>query len=327
MSDDGAAEEVRPGKKAPDPSWVQKHGTVLLVAGCVGLCGVIVLDVMFMLRLEKERATGVILRAAAPLAPPSAAAAPAPNAANDHSFASPVELGESQPIDPEPTFSDDGEPRQVGPTVVKHYATVQQAAVGACTTASVAGLSRQVIEQGRCIKPNAFVPLPKRPNLTLGSQVFPYLEREARDHLVQALDARRGQQMTINSALRTVVQQYLVWRWSATKRCGVPLATPPGESNHELGVALDIAQPGAWRAVLASQNFHWLGSSDRVHFDYQPKSEAPGAATDVLAFQVLWNRNNPTDKLEPTGRYDHATEERLKQAPPDGFKRGPSCGK
>ena len=134
--------------------------------------------------------------------------------------------------------------------------------------------------------------------------------------------------MTVNSALRTVAQQYLVWRWSATKRCGVPLATPPGESNHEIGVALDIAEAGTWRPLLEAQDFKWLGASDRVHFDYKgAPTTPPGTATDVLAFQKLWNRNHQNDKLTEDGRYSTAVEQRLKQSPPDGFALGPSCSK
>ena len=224
--------------------------------------------------------------------------------------------------------SDDGEPRESKPSAPKHFSSVQQAAVESCTTASVDGLSRQIIAQARCIKPNAFVPLPSRPNLVIASQVFPYLELEARDQLLKALDAKPKIKMTVNSALRTVAQQYLVWRWSATKRCGVPLATPPGESNHEVGTALDIAEAGTWRPALEAQQFKWLGKSDRVHFDYNGGSSAsPGSATDVLAFQKLWNRNHPNDKINEDGRYSPAVEQRLRQAPPDGFELGPSCGK
>src|SRR5262249_42519184 len=156
--------------------------------------------------------------------------------------------------------TDDGEPPATKRAPPRRYDTVQEAAARSCSTGSVEGLSRQIIEQARCIEPNAFVPLPTRPNLVLGSNVFPYLELKARDHLLRALDSRPAK-MTINSALRTVAQQYLVSRWSAGRRCGVQLATPPGESNHEHGVALDIAEPSVWRAALEAQEFHWLGAS------------------------------------------------------------------
>ena len=48
---------------------------------------------------------------------------------------------------------------------------------------------------------------------------------------------------------------------------------------------------------------------------------------DIRAFQQLWNKNNPSDKIVEDGRYSPVTEQRLKQAPADGFKLGPSCSK
>jgi len=77
---------------------------------------------------------------------------------------------------------------------------------------------------------------------------------------------------------------------------------------------------------LEAQDFKWLGASDRVHFDY--KSASPTrVATDVLAFQKLWNRNHKDDAINETGRFDAPTEQRLKKAPPSGFPLGASCGK
>jgi hypothetical protein len=222
--------------------------------------------------------------------------------------------------------TDDGEPRQENKVApAKRYGTVQQAAAESCSTASVEGLSRQIIEQARCIKPSGLVPLPTRSNLALASNVFPYLELEARDHLLRALETHASGKMTINSALRTVAQQYLVSRWTDEKRCGVQLTSRPGESNHEVGAALDIAEPGRWRSALEEQGFRWLGTSDRVHFDYKGGGGPLSVATDVLAFQILWNRNHPKEWILPDGHYSPGTEQCLRRAPPDGFRNGPSC--
>ena len=320
MADDAANPEPTPerepgGEPHASSSWLRKNRSLALGLGCVALCGIIAVDVYVMVKSDAKRGALAVATASADAPsppPPSAAAAPsaAPSDASD------------AVMDYE---SDDGEPHPSKPAAPKHFDTVQHAAIDSCTTASVDGLSRQIIAQARCIRPNAFVPLPSRPNLVIAPQVFPYLELEARDHLLKAIDARPKQKMTINSALRTVAQQYLVWRWSATKRCGVPLATPPGQSNHEVGVALDIAEAASWRPALEAQDFKWLGASDRVHFDYKSSSSAGRVATDVLAFQKLWNKNHPTDKIAEDGRYSPATEQRLKQAPADGFALGPSC--
>ncbi|HTQ03401.1 MAG TPA: M15 family metallopeptidase [Polyangiaceae bacterium] len=229
-------------------------------------------------------------------------------------------------------MDDDGAPEEPSsapakPAPSQHFATVQDAAAGSCTTVSVEGLSKQIIEQARCLNPKAVVPLPSRPNLVTGPHVFPYMQADARDHLVRVLDAHKSAQMKLNSALRTVAQQYLVWRWSASKSCGVELATRPGESNHELGLALDVAEHASWRSALEAEQFRWLGASDRVHFDYKTADAQPRKMTDVLAFQKLWNRNHPKDPVNEDGLYSAATEVRLKKAPPDGFEIGPSCGK
>ena len=326
MADDAAGPEPTPEREpAGEPrafsSWLQRNRSLALGLGCIALCGIIGVDVYVMVKSDAKRGALAVATASADapsaLLPPAAAApSAAPSDASDASDAGDAVMDYE---------SDDGEPHPAKPAAPKHFDTVQHAAIDSCTTASVDGLSRQIIAQARCIRPNAFVPLPSRPNLVIAPQVFPYLELEARDHLLKAVDGRPKQKMTVNSALRTVAQQYLVWRWSATKRCGVPLATPPGQSNHEVGFALDIAEAGSWRPALEAQDFKWLGASDRVHFDYKSSSSAGRVATDVLAFQKLWNKNHPTDKIAEDGRYSPATEQRLKQAPADGFALGPSC--
>lgn len=330
MADEAAGDDAPlPGSEAAGRTgaraWVRQNRSLALVLGCVALCGLIAFDIHFMLKTDAERRAAV----PPPPAPASFHVAPASSDSSGSPGASAAPASDEPGGDAQDYFeSDDGEPRpsSAKPSPPKHFATVQQAAVDSCTTASVDGLSRQIIAQARCIKPGAYVPLPSRPNLVIASQVFPYLELEARDRLLKAIDSKPKQKMTINSALRTVAQQYLVWRWSATKRCGVPLATPPGESNHEIGVALDIAEAGTWRPALEAQQFRWLGASDRVHFDYKGGATSPnGSRTDVLAFQKLWNRNHPNDKINEDGRYSPVVEQRLKQAPPDGFELGPSC--
>jgi hypothetical protein len=62
---------------------------------------------------------------------------------------------------------------------------------------------------------------------------------------------------------------------------------------------------------------------DPVHFDHNASPDIRGK--DVLAFQRLWNRNNPTDKIGEDGAYAPQTEARLKQAPATGFAAGPTC--
>jgi hypothetical protein len=204
--------------------------------------------------------------------------------------------------------------------------TVEKVAARACSTSHVDGLSRQIVAEARCLEPNAFSRVPPRKNLVSEGHVFLYLDAPARDHLLKVLDAHPNRTMKVHSALRTVAQQFLLSRWGAGKRCGVQLATKPGASNHETGLALDVAQHGTWRAALEAEGFRWLGHSDRVHFDYVGPGATHHDGLDVRAFQRLWNRNHPEDQLGESGRYDAATEKRLKKSPAAGFPLGARCG-
>ena len=302
--------------------------TLVLVLGFLVPSVVIALAVLFIVRGGQQREAAPV--AVASVSVPTLGVDGGPLGIPSGAFEAPS-LNKVEAAGPE--FQEDGveddestPEKPIAPPTPKKFGTVQEAASGSCSTESVDGLSRQIIAQARCIKPNDFVPLPKRPNLEMAEHVYGYLDSGARDRLLKALDSKKTTKMTINSALRTVAQQYLVWHWSARKTCGVQMATPPGESNHEIGTALDIAEAGTWRPVLEANEFKWLGASDRVHFDY--KGKAPSrTATDVLAFQKLWNKNNKSDLIAEDGRYNPATEQRLKKAPASGFPIGANCVK
>lgn len=203
--------------------------------------------------------------------------------------------------------------------------TVLDASNASCTTGSVKGLSAQIIAEANCMDPNAFAEIPKLPNLNASSNVFLNLEKPARDKLVAALKAYPNTTMTINSALRTIAQQYLLYRWYQTGSCGISLAAKPGNSNHETGLALDIDNYTTWKSKLSGYGFSWLGGNDPVHFDYTGAGAKDLRGTDILAFQRLWNRNNPQDKIAEDGAWGPSTEARMKKAPAAGFAAGPSC--
>jgi hypothetical protein len=319
-----ASGEVKSG------SWPAVRRTLVWSVAFLVPCAVIALSVFFIVKGGAPHALPTTIASSVVPANDAGVAGLVPSAAVDGGTA----LLDAPALDKAqvaaPLSEDEGsdeEPVPVKHSAPKHFATVQQAAAGSCSTESVDGLSRQIIEQARCIKPNDFVALPRRANLVMAPHVFPYLELAARDHLVRALESHSDAKMTINSCLRTVAQQYLVSRWAVSKSCGVQLATLPGESNHEIGTALDIAEAAKWRPALEAQEFHWLGTSDRVHFDYKGGSSAPRTATDVLAFQKLWNRNHHDDAIPEDGHYNATTEQRLKKSPPGGFPLGSSCGK
>ncbi len=315
-----AAASVAPGPRQslPRPS----RRTLVLGGALVAIIGVIAVDVIVIVKgaNKNARPVGSIAHAPARSAPPPPSAAPpSSSSALATKF---VDGGVFLDYD-------DGEqPHDTEPAPEHHvsYRTVQQAANRTCSTKSVDGLSRQIIRQSHCFDPNAFVAVPHRPNLKTKSNVYLYLEAPARRHLLNVLDANRNKTMTINSALRTVAQQYLLQEWYSKRRCGITLAALPGESNHETGLALDVAEAYKWKSAFKAQQFHWLGKVDGMHFDYKGPDAETGIHADVKAFQQLWNLNHPKDTIPANGRYSPATEERLRQSPAAGFAHGPHCG-
>ena len=226
---------------------------------------------------------------------------------------------------PEPDAQGDDEVASVDRGDGVSSGTVLDASNNSCATASVKGLSAQIIAEANCETPDAFAPVPNLPNLDAGPNVFLNLEKPARDALVATLKAHPEKTMTVNSALRTVAQQYLLYRWYQTGACGISLAAKPGNSNHETGLALDVDESSSWRSSLEGHGFSWLGSSDPVHFDYVGSGAEDLRGLDVLAFQRLWNRNNPQDKIAEDGDWGPGTEARMKKSPANGFAKGASC--
>jgi hypothetical protein len=305
---------------------------VLAVAGC---CAVVAVNVVLAQAGRSHPDTASASASATPSTGVASAAAP-PSPPGDLTAAPPGDAG-AETEAPPPAASDerpsgerdDGPPSPDKPDKPDKKAkgrTVQWAADRVCSTAHVDGLSRQIIEEARCLDANAFSRVPARRNLTSEGHVFLYLDAPAKDHLLRALDAHKDRVMKVHSALRTVAQQYLLSRWAAGKRCGIQLATRPGESNHETGLALDVADHGAWRSALESEGFRWLGSIDRVHFDFVGAGATHHDGLDVRAFQRLWNRNHPDDAIAESGHNDGATEQRLKRSPASGFPIGARCG-
>jgi hypothetical protein len=307
--------------------WRRQLG--LTLAG-FGLAAVIAVNVVVM--------EGTPPSSDAPPAPSGSASAPLPASVPEHAEArvpddasAPPDGAVAEADGAAPDDADEApapeEPPPAKPDKRGAGGTVERVAARSCSTAGVDGLSRQIIAEARCVDANAFTRVPSRRNLATSGHVFLYLDAPARDHLVRVLDAHPDRVMKVNSALRTVAQQYLLSRWAAGKRCGIQLATRPGESNHETGLALDLGGHAAWRSALELEGFKWLGSIDRVHFDFAGPGAMHHAGLDVLAFQRLWNRNHPDDTIPESRRYDAQTEIRLKKAPAAGFPIGARCGR
>ena len=217
---------------------------------------------------------------------------------------------------------------EIDPAVFRDLVTVEQgvsiAQVSGCSTSAVRGLDIQIIEEMNCLVPDALVDFSDLNVEAAGSAVWTYLQPPAKEALRRAL-ASRGSQMRVNSVYRTIAQQYLLYRWYQEGRCNIGLAAQPGRSNHQSGLALDMSDYNGWRSHLEGQGWSWLGSRDPVHFDYLGGGTRDIRGTAVLAFQRLWNRNNPGDRIDEDGVYGPQTEARLRQSPAEGFGAGASC--
>ena len=195
-----------------------------------------------------------------------------------------------------------------------------------CTTSVVRPLSIQLITELDCIKPNAVEQIPADNQLDVGS-IFNYLQTKPGQSLPVVANDRPAVTMHINSALRSLAQQFLLYQWYATGQCGISLAATPGTSNHERGLAVDVQDTTGWRTPFQNHSWHWIGSSDPVHYDYVGTSGVVDIqGTSVMAFQRLWNLNHPNDTIAEDGAYGPNTELRLKKSPAQGFALGSTCG-
>jgi hypothetical protein len=200
---------------------------------------------------------------------------------------------------------------------------VSLAVTQSCSTTSVKGLSQQLVDEINCLSPGTLSSIASIKDVSLGSAVFPYLQTPAATALSKAV-AARGTTMTINSALRTLPQQYLLYEWYLQGRCGIGLAAKPGNSNHESGLAVDIDDNTGWNSFMSAHGWKWYGSADPVHFDYV-SGGIDLRGPSVLAFQKLWNENNPNDTIAEDGSYGPDTETRLTKSPVGGFAKGATC--
>ena len=118
----------------------------------------------------------------------------------------------------------------------------------------------------------------------------------------------RSSTLSVTSAFRTLAQQYLLYKWYQNGQCGISLAAVPGNSNHETGIAVDLGNYSSEIGNMSSHGWtHSYPSSDPVHFDYTAGGTTDLRSESVLAFQKLWNLNNPGAKIAEDGAYGPMT--------------------
>jgi uncharacterized protein (TIGR03382 family) len=199
--------------------------------------------------------------------------------------------------------------------------TVADYAYSGCSTSVVLGLSSQIADEVGCEHPGGLQAFTATGGMVFtSSSVLPYLEADAAADLQQVAASHSVQ---INSAFRTIAQQYLLVRWHAAGRCGITATAAVGNSNHESGRAVDLSNYSALVGTMSAHGWAHDVPGDPVHFDHTASDDIRGE--DVLAFQTLWNRNNPGDQIAQDGSYGPQTEARLKKSPATGFATGASC--
>jgi len=192
---------------------------------------------------------------------------------------------------------------------------------GGCSTATVLGLSRQIADEVACEHPGGLTSFDGTPGVTLtSSAVLPYLEADAASDLARVA---ANNSLQINSAYRTIAQQYLLYQWWRRGSCGIAAAATVGNSNHESGRALDVQNYSSRISAMSARGWKHDVPGDVVHFDHTASSDIRGQ--DTAAFQTLWNRNHPEDQIAVDGDYGPQTEARLKMAPATGFAIGATC--
>jgi D-alanyl-D-alanine carboxypeptidase len=195
-----------------------------------------------------------------------------------------------------------------------------------CSTATniVNELDRQILFVVQKDYPNSLVSLTAIDEVI--TEITDYtipllLQLPAKKALEQAVK-KRGKKPVINSAYRSIARQKVLYD---LRECyGSPIA-PPGRSNHQTGLSIDIDDAEGWQPYLEAAG--WLKlANDPPHFDF-PESE-PKAINVIYtkSFQRLWNLNNPQDKIPENGDYDSETDKRLGLSPVMGFPKGDKCG-
>lgn len=177
-------------------------------------------------------------------------------------------------------------------------------------------LSQQLIHQLNLVFPNALESCDDL-NVKPGEAAFALLQPPAKQALQKAIQAR-GIPMIINSAYRTIAQQLLLFNWLN----GTSPVALPGRSNHQSGLALDIEDPRGWERFLIPHGWKPL-AGDPPHFDYLGGGTKDIRSQAILAFQKLWNKNHPNDKIWEDGDWGPQTEDSLNNSPITGFDIAP----
>jgi len=192
---------------------------------------------------------------------------------------------------------------------------------GGCTTSVIAPLSKQLVASTNALHPTGtlFTDLNTLSgvNISADAAVVPFLQISAANAL-QAAIAKQGLTMTIISALRTLPQQLMLYKWFLNnQQCGITAAVPPGHSAHNAGLAVEIADREVWRKVMSDNQ--WMQRDQSNQFEYKGSDALNILPLSVKAFQVLWNNNNQNNSIPEDGFYVPATQRAVLASPANGW--------
>jgi len=192
-----------------------------------------------------------------------------------------------------------------------------------CNTAVISGLSHQIVNMTDRLVPGVFKDLRglKRVSLGEAARAVPFLQTPAANSLQAAVLAHGGD-MGVNSVLRTLPQQVMLYQWwnhGHNSKCGISDAATPGKSAHEGGLAIDLSNPDFWATAMEAHHFVRLGPADPPHFTYEGPGTKEIRKITVQAFQKLWNQHNPNHKIDEDGLYGPQTLNAVLNSPDNGW--------
>lgn len=201
--------------------------------------------------------------------------------------------------------------------------------INACNTGLIRGLNLQIIAVLNSLVPNVLVDFTDiKGVVAIGDKNNPFLQAAAKNSLKLAVAERRkaegnSVELIVNSAYRTVAQQYLLNLQfeQVSDQCGIQAVAPPGFSNHEGGLAIDIQDYDGWEPYLKKNSYVWFGLRDKPHYDYRffAATRDDIGTLGIRAFQMLWNKYNLTDLIKVDGNFGPQTEARLRESMAEGF--------
>jgi hypothetical protein len=190
-------------------------------------------------------------------------------------------------------------------------------AIASCCTGQIEGLSTQVL--ARLLKKGLLVRINHPLIQCNGKQNNPYLQPAAYADLVKAVEFR-NRVLTINSCLRTVMQQHMLHQQKKNGWCGIKAASAPGQSNHQSGLSIDIEDVIGWKACLKRFNWFYIGDFDPMHFDHKSNQSKQLGRLQILEFQKLWNEYcSDSDRLTEDGVWGAKTAQAVANSPCEGF--------